>query len=130
MGISIVKKTAGNVILTKRVTKVLNEWQLDFNSTMKITSGHAKQHATYERDFLRKVLKSKKLTNYSDVFELSCLTKSNISIFNSLTANLDITAMSPEMINSIDTDKGIEIGIEALIIKEFLDKHFHIEITI
>lgn len=130
MGISIVKKTAGNVTLTKRVTKVLKEWQLDFNSAMKITSGHAKEHATYERDFLRKVIKSKKLTNCSDVFELSCLTESNINTFNSLTANLDITAMSPEIIDFTDTQKGIEIGIEALIIKEFLDKHFHIEITI
>lgn len=126
MGISIVKKTAGNVILTKRVTKVLNEWQLDFNSAMKITSGHTKQLATQERDFLRKILKLKKL-NRIDVFELFCIVDKNISILNSLNANLDIIALSSKVTNL--TDSGIRIGLEALVIKKFIDKHFHLELT-
>lgn len=126
MRISIVQKTAGNVTLTKRVTKVLNEWQLDFNSSMKITSGHTKQLATQKRDFLRKILKSKKL-NRIDVFELFCIVDKNIRILNSLNANLDTIALSSKVTNL--TDSGIRIGLEALVIKKFIGKHFHLEFT-
>ena len=126
MSISIVKKTAGNVTLTKRVTKILNEWQLDFDSVMKITSGYTKQCATQERDFLRKILKLKKL-NRSDVFELFCIVDKNISFLNSSNANLDTIDLSSEVTDL--TDSGIRIGLEALVIKKFIGKHFHLKLT-
>lgn len=125
MGILIVKKTAGNATLTKRVTKILNEWQLDFNSAMKVTPEHIKKLSLQERDFIRKILKLKKL-DCIDVYELCRIVDTNISILNSLRDNFDIVDLPFEMTEFVIS--GMRIGHEAIVIKNFIDKHFQIEL--
>lgn len=124
MAISIVKKTKGNITLTKKVTKILNEWQLDFNSAMKFSPDYTKQFSLQEREIFREILKLKKL-NCVHIYELYRIVDNNFSIFNSLSDKIDKMDLSFEMIDFISL--GIRIGLESLVIKSFIDKNFKVE---
>jgi hypothetical protein len=121
MGITINRKTKGRVKLTRPITKILNEWLLDFDTVASMTSDQLKDDIIRERDFLGKILASNEL-HIIDVVNLSLIVEKNIiklTPSQSVLNQFDSIFASHSIINASNS-----LANEAKIVKKFIDKHF------
>lgn len=121
MGITINRKTKGRVKLTKPITKILNEWKLDFETSASMASSQLKDEIIRERDFIGKILASNEL-NIIDVINLNLIVEKNIIKLTppqSVLNQFDSIFGNQSMINATNS-----LANEAKVVKKFINKHF------